>query len=95
MAGKVIRVAKLPAKHFTPADAQQTLATLCYYYPQYTYAAARKLPHKRVLLLIKTAQKMEAQRYYNLTQIAAAPHTERGKGVQDLLDLFESQAYNG
>lgn len=96
MAGKVIHVQKVPDSAAPkPASADEILATLCYYYPQYTFAAARRLAHKRVTLLIKTAQKMEAQKYYNLTQIAAAPHTKDGQGVKDLSELFQKQARNG
>jgi hypothetical protein len=89
---KRISVAKLPKKKFSQQEAKHLLATLCYYYPQYTFAAARKLPYKRVTLLIRTAQRMEAMKYYNLTQIAAAPHTKNGKGVQSLLDRFKDMA---
>lgn len=70
---------------------RELLATLCFYYPQYTYTKARQLSYHRVQLLVKTARKIEATRFYNLTQIAAAPHTEKGSGVKNLLEHFEAQ----
>lgn len=92
MAGRVIHVAKVPEQKLGTQTAEDLLATVCYYYQQYTYAAARRLPYKRVIQLIKTAQKMEAQKYYNLTQIVAAPHTKDGGGVHALSDEFMRQA---
>lgn len=70
---------------------RELLATLCFYYPQYTYTKARQLPYRRVEQLVRTAQKIEATRMYNLTKIVAAPHTEKGKGVKELLEAFEAQ----
>lgn len=95
MAGKIVKVAALPTPSFTHSDAEDVLATLCFYYPQYTFSAARRLPHKTVLRLMKTARRLEAKNYFMLTQIAAAPHTEKGQGVQDLLAQFEDQVNNG
>ncbi len=81
----IIQVATVPKK---PVKALQLLAELCYYYPQYTLADARRLPAKDVLLLIKTARKKQAEEYLNLTQIAAAPHTRKGVGVKKLSDRY-------
>lgn len=67
---------------------RQLYATVAYYYPQYTLKAVAKMPYRDVLLLIKTATRIEAERMYNLTQIASAPHSKNGKGVKDLLDHF-------
>lgn len=75
----------------TSADFRELLAQLCFYYPQYTYSAARKLPYKRVVMLVEMANRIEAKRFYNLTQIAAAPHTEKGKAVKQLLKEFKRQ----
>ena len=63
-------------------------ATVAYYYPQYTLKQVEKLPYRDVLLLLKTAARVEAERMYNLTQIASAPHSKNGKGVKALLDHF-------
>lgn len=90
-----IAIQTVPKRKFTKRTAVELLASLCYYYPQYTLAAARRLPHKHVILLIKTAQKMEATKYYNLTQIAAAPQTKKGEGVKKLLESYQKQVENG
>lgn len=65
------------------------LAQLCYYYPQYTLRHARKLPYKDVSLLLKTARKMQARDYLNLTNIAVAPHTKNGSAVKKLVKQFK------
>lgn len=91
-AKKVIKVAKPVKAQGQKSNALRLLATLCYFYPQYTLAEARKLPHKRVVLLVNTAQRMEATKMYNLTQIASAPHSKNGKGVKKLLDHFKKLA---
>jgi len=39
--------------------------------------------------MLKIAQKQEAKRYYELTQIASAPHTKKGIGVKKLLDRYK------
>lgn len=64
-------------------------ATICYYYPQYTLEDASKLSVRDINLLIKTANKIEAERMYSLTQIAAAPHTKKGSGVKKLTETFK------
>ncbi len=83
-----ISVQRAPKQRF---NANEVLAKLCYYYPQYTLRHARKLPYKDVVLLIKQAQKEQATDYYNLTQIAAAPHSDKGKGVKKLLSHFKEK----
>ncbi len=67
-------------------------ALLCYYFPQYTLEEAAELSFRDVQLLIHTAQKMEAARMYNLTQIAAAPHTKKMVNVKKLSDYFKKLA---
>lgn len=73
---------------------RETWARICYFYPQYTLKTASKLPARDIRLLLKIAEQMEAQRYFNLTQISAAPHTKKGKGVKDLSDHFKQMMKN-
>ena len=87
-----IEVAAIPKKK---VNARALLAELCYFYPQYTLAAARRLPAKDVMLLLKTAHKKQAEEYYNLTQIAAAPHTRKGSGVKRLSGRYQKVARDG
>lgn len=84
-----IQVKKLPGK---TKNARQLLAELCYYYPQYTYAEARLLPAKDVSLLLSTAQKIKAAEMFELTNIAAAPHTKKGEGVKQLLQKYKDKS---
>lgn len=61
----------------------------CYYYPAYKLDEVSRLPARDLYLLIKTAQKMEAIKMFNYTQIAAAPHTKKGTGVKKLAEHFK------
>lgn len=67
-------------------------ARVCYYYPQYTLEQASKLSYRDIMLLLNTARRIEAERNLTLTQMLAAPHTEKGKGVKDLTKYFEQEA---
>lgn len=90
---KVLKLQKLPEDQSssTKESSLQLLATLCYYYPAYTLATARKLPFKHVVLMIRTARKLEAQKYYNLAQIAGAssPHVKNLQGIKDIAKQFK------
>lgn len=74
------------------SKAGRLLAQLCYFYPQYTLAEARKLPYKHVKLLLDEAKRMKAQENLDLLQITAAPHTKKGQGYGDLLRRFKKEA---
>lgn len=87
--GKRVKVAKIKPEKF---NGEELLAQVCYYYPAYTLKTAAQLSYRQVLLLLKVAQKQKATEYYNLTQIAASPHTKKGKGVQKLSDHFKKEA---
>ena len=88
----VVAVAQpVPSSEDTTSD-REIWATVAYYYPQYTLKEASKLPARDIKLLIKTARKLEAQKMFNLTQIAAAPHTKKGEGVKKLSEHFKRLA---
>nr|DAO33664.1 MAG TPA: hypothetical protein [Caudoviricetes sp.] len=88
----VVAVAQpVPSSEDTTSD-REIWATVAYYYPQYTLKEASKLPARDIKLLIKTAKKLEAQKMFNLTQIAAAPHTKKGEGVKKLSEHFKRLA---
>lgn len=80
-----VEVAKLPS---SPAKPEDMIATLCYFYPQYTFKEAQSLPFRRVNNLLKIARQQEAIKYHNLTQIMAAPHTKKGEGVKKLMQHY-------
>lgn len=83
----VIQAARIPQKK---TNKRELYAMVCFYYNQYTLKEAQKLPARDLILLIKTAQKLEAQKMFNLTQIAAAPHTKGGKSVKKLAEHFKN-----
>lgn len=64
-------------------------ATVCYYYPQYTLKEASELSSRDIKLLIRIAERKQAENYFNLTQIATAPHTKKGSGVKKLTKHFQ------
>lgn len=67
-------------------------ATVCYYYPQYTLKQAALLKARDLNLLIRTARRLQAIQNLELTQIVAAPHTEKGKGVKKLIERYQREA---
>lgn len=88
--GKRIKLQKIiSVKKF---NGEELLAQLCYHYPQYTLYAASKLSYRQVQLLLRVAKQQQAIQMYNLTQIAAAPHTKKGSGVTKLSDHFKKTA---
>ncbi len=91
--GRTIKVQSIHAavvENTNPAfgENRQLYATVAYHYPRYTLKQVEKMPYRDVVLLLKTATRIEAERMYNLTQIASAPHSKKGQGVKDLLDHF-------
>ena len=82
----IFRPQRVPKKEISSED---LLALFCLYFPQYKFHEARKMPYKRVIQMLKVARKEEAKRFLELTQIVAAPHTKRGKGVKQLLDHYK------
>lgn len=87
-----IEVAKVPKKE---ASKRGLYARVCYFYPQYKLKDVAEMPQRDVLLLLKTADQIEAVRMLNLTQISAAPHTRKGAGVKKLTTHFRKIAKNG
>lgn len=86
---KMQSVVKATRKKFV---AEELYAQVCYHYPQYTMNDAAKLSYHRIKLLLKVAAQQKAVEYYNLTQIAAAPHTKKGEGVKKLSEHFKKTA---
>lgn len=67
---------------------RELYATVCYYYG-YKLDYVQALPARDLYLLQKVAQKQEANKFMNLTNIAAAPQTEKGRGVKKLIDYYK------
>ena len=81
-----IKIQKIPKKKISVDD---TLATFCYKFPQYTFSQAERLPYKRVIQMLKTSRKLDAQRMIELVNIAAAPHTKKGQGVKNIIEYYK------
>lgn len=86
-----IKVQQVP-KSKSDSSKRSLYARICYFYPQYNLQQASQLPQRDVLLLLKTAEQIEAVRMLNLTQISAAPHTKKGAGVKKLTTHFRKIA---
>lgn len=85
-------MARIRPKAVTPSDKglskRELYATVCLYYPQYKLSDVQNMPYRDVKLLLRVAWKRDANLFFNLTQIAAAPHTKNGSGVKKLLETF-------
>jgi len=82
-----IRAQKIPEKIESP---EVTLARFCFYFQQYTFHQARKLPYKYVVLMLSSAEKERARFLYDLTNAISSPHTKKGAGVKKMLDYCRS-----
>lgn len=83
---KILKAKRIPRKETSVED---IIALFCYYYQQYKYHEARKLPFKRLISMLKVAKKEYAKQMYDLTQITASPHTRKGQGVNKLLEHYK------
>ncbi len=71
------------------ADIVDLLTRVCYFYPQYDLESVEKLTDAQVTALLIQSEKQKALEYYNLTLIAAAPHTEKGELVETLINQYK------
>tara|TARA_B100001245_G_C22893621_1_gene430831 strand:- start:591 stop:896 length:306 start_codon:yes stop_codon:yes gene_type:complete len=83
-----IHQAKVEATNSAFGENRTIYATVAYHYPQYKLEDVEVMPYRDVVLLLKTAEKIEASRMHNLTMIASAPHSKDGKGVKSLMEHF-------
>lgn len=81
-----IKAQKIPVRKIKIED---EIARFCYHFPQYTFSQARKLPGKRIAQMLRIATQEQAKLLYSHTQIAAAPHSKKGKSVGKILSHFE------
>lgn len=73
----------------TKIDLEEILSQFCYYYQQYKYHEARRIPVRRLIRMLKTARKEQAKEYFHLTKIVCAPHTKNGSGVKQCLAEYQ------
>ena len=87
---KVVKVQQIPSKKREKADGNRELfATVAYHYPQYTLEDISKLPYRDVALLMRVAERIKAEEYFTITQVVASQHTEKLKGIKQLLEHFK------
>lgn len=83
-----VREAKLEVQNPALGENRRLYATIAYYFPQYKLQDVEEMPYRDVVLLLNTAQRIEAEKMYNLTMIVSAPHSKNGKGVKTLMEHF-------
>jgi hypothetical protein len=88
-AQNVIEAQSIPKRKTSIDGSREIYATVAYHYPQYTLQDVANMPYRDVKLLLKIAERIQADKYLTLTQIAASPHTEKGKGVKNLVEHFK------
>lgn len=84
----VIKLQRVPKSEKKERFIEDLLATFCYYFPQYKYSEAKKMPFVRIRRMLKVANREQALFMAQLVSIAAAPHTPKGSGVKRLLDHY-------
>lgn len=82
----VIKAQQVPKKTEKAVD---VLARFCYYFPQYTFNEAKRIPYKRVSQMLSVVRKEQAKFKLDLVKIAVAPHTKKGKGATNLIQYFK------
>lgn len=73
-------------------DVVDLITRVCYFYPQYTLETAEQLTESQVMALLIQAERQKAIEYYNMTLIAAAPHSKKGKLVETLTKQYKKIA---
>lgn len=81
----LIKTQKIPKKEISVDD---TIATFCYKYQQYTLSQAEKLPYRKLIKLLQVAKKLEAQKMLELVNIVVSPHTKKGQGVKSIIEFY-------
>lgn len=87
---KVIKTQSVP-RNSSKISVEDVLAEFCFYFPQYKFSEARLMPVKRVRQMLKIAKREKSKFYYELTQIAAAPHTKKGSGYKKILEKYAKE----
>lgn len=85
----MVRVSAQKIPKAKPDSSEDILARFCYYFPQYKFHEARKLPFARIIQMLKVARKCHAEEMIEMLQITNAPHTKKQAGVKNLLSYFQ------
>lgn len=76
---------KIPRKEVASED---LLASFCYHFPQYTYATARRMPYRRILQMLKVANKEHAKKMIDLAHIMAAANSQKKGAIKEVVNRF-------
>lgn len=87
MARISVKQIEQPLEEFSAA---QTLAKLCYYYPQYTIETARPLPFRQVKLLLRQAKNERYINYIRELEIASASQ-QGNEAMVSLADHYRQE----
>lgn len=66
-----------------PLTNREVWATICFYYPQYTLKEVSKLPVRDIMLLLDTANRINAEQNSLLLSMIMAPHSKEGGKVAE------------
>ena len=81
-----------PVDDDSDSEIVDLLTRVCYFYPHYTLEAAETLTDSQATALLLQAEKQRAINLYNLTLIAAAPHSKKGQLVSKLVKQYKKIA---
>lgn len=84
-----VKVKRIP-RSGKEISTEDVLAQFCYYFPQYTFVQARKLPAKRIKQMLRVVDREEAKRMYQFAQIIASQHTKKMSGMKKILESYKS-----
>lgn len=85
----IIKAEKVPVEQ---ASAEDILGKFCYYYQQYTYAQARRLPIMRVLKLLRIAEKENARRMHGFANMLMAAHfSKNSSAMKKVVKYYEDK----
>lgn len=88
----VIKVQKVPGKKKRVGfESEDLIARFCYYYPQYTFSQAKKLPFKRINQMLHVVRQEYGKKMFDLLLISTAPHSKRSS-VNNMLKYFKELA---
>jgi pyruvate dehydrogenase complex dehydrogenase (E1) component len=71
---------------------KDVVATLCFYYPSYTYETALDLPLKTLNRMLKTAKRENAKHYLEMAQIMRVSQSEKAAPYNKLVSRYERQS---
>ena len=79
-----------------PLSNREKWATICFHYPQYTLEEATLLPARDILLLLDTANRIQAEQNLLLFNMITVPHSKEGGKVakqisDDLIKIIEKR----